>query len=1042
MNVARHLFLAAAFAAFFFSGCDSDEPASAPKSGAPEKPSASAVAAVPKNVPAKANFVLPEEIVEPDAGVSSRTFDFEWKFAKFGRFKDCLAATEPGVPYGHFKSSSEERRNPTKNAFDGSVHTHWSAADRSDAWLQIDLGEARKVASTKIVWEHIADYRYKIFGSVDGNEWTQLVDCSRHSPEAKENIEAFELSEPMRFFKLEITPNGKAWASVCEWTFYSEAGLELKPRATSGELMPSSPDFDDSAWRVVNLPHDWGIESPFLADEPNQNGSLPWEAVGWYRKELTLPAEKAGKRFYLDFDGVMMMPQVYVNGEFAGQWGYGYSSFRVDITPLLKFGGKNTIAIRAETLPDSTRWYPGGGIYRHVRLVEKNPVHVGYNGVYVTAPRIVGIKKNASGKRFAESVKLSVSIEVEDDGAQTSGISVKSDIVRDGNVIATLKGTDASKTLENVELWDIDNPALYTLVTEVYADGKLVDREKTDFGIRKAVWEPAGFYLNDRRVQLNGVCLHHDLGALGTAVHTRALERQLEILKSFGTNAVRTAHNPPAPEFLALCDRMGVLVDDELFDCWHHLKEGKRNGYNLFWGQWRELDVRNFVKRDRNHPSVIAWCAGNEVEEQHSPDGVALARDLAGIFGRYDMTRPVTIGSNDVRASRTAFVDVFGVFGFNYKPNAYYSYAGANSGKAFYGSETAGTVSSRGFYAFPEKGKEEAFWQKNFCNDLAVCQISDYGTAAVNWGSVPDVEFAAQENNPRCAGEFVWTGFDYLGEPTPWNRDRKPGNDFRDASAEQVAQIQQKFADVLKTGTPPRSSYFGIVDLCGFRKDRAWLYQSHWLPDVPVAHILPHWNWQGSREGKITPVFVYTSGDSAELFLNGKSLGLRKKSPATRLKEKNFHKDLRERFRLTWMNVVYEPGTLEVVAYKNGKEWARDKVETTGAPEKFSLEADRDTIRGDGRDLSYITVAVRDAKDRIVPTADNAFKFSVSGAAEIVGVCNGDPTDRASLKGSEMKAFGGLAQVILRSKRGAKGTAELVAEGSTLGTQKLVIEVK
>ncbi len=350
-------------------------------------------------------------------------------------------------------------------------------------------------------------------------------------------------------------------------------------------------------------------------------------------------------------------------------------------------------------------------------------------------------------------------------------------------------------------------------------------------------------------------------------------------------------------------------------------------------------------------------------------------------------------------------------------------------------------MSTRGFYSFPQNDNFDNFWKRNFCDNLAVCQVSDYGIYAPGWGYAPDVEFTALETEQRCAGEFVWTGFDYLGEPTPWNLGRKPENDFRGASPQEIARLKKEMAEILKKGTPSRSSYFGIVDLCGFRKDRAYLYQSHWMPDVPMAHILPHWNWEGSRDGKKTPVIVYTSGDSAELFLNGKSLGVRAKNQRAKLSGKDLNGGLRERFRLVWMDVVYEPGTLEVVAYKNGEEWARSKVETTGPAETFAVEADRETIDGDGRDLSYITISVRDAQGRIVPTATHLFKFSANGAAEIVGVCNGDPTDHRSLKGSEMPALAGLAQVVLRSKRNSAGTAELTVDGGILGVKTLKINV-
>ncbi len=1117
------------------------------------------------------NFVLPDKTACAEAGVSRETFDFGWRFAKFGRHDDCLAAQEPGAPkasseqahnpaenavdgniatrwcaawpgdasltvdfgrvrkiagtkilwemfanyrykifgssdgkvwhelvdrsertetvssdeeslsvpatvrymridvspsgyawasirewtfedasgapVGVAKASSEQAHNPAENAVDGNIATRWCAAWPGDASLTVDFGRVRKIAGTKILWEMFANYRYKIFGSSDGKVWHELVDRSKRTETVSSDEESLSAPATVRYVRIDVSPTGYAWASIREWTFADAAGAPVVPEAPGGAALRAfEPAFDDSAWRALDLPHDWGVESKFLPHLPNQTASLPWDAVGWYRKEFSVPAAKSGKKFFLDFDGVMMMPKIYVNGQLAGEWKYGYSSFRVDITPFLKFGEgeKNVVAVRAENLPNSTRWYPGAGIYRHVWLVEKNPAHIAYNGVWVRTPEISAVEMH-NGKRFAGTAKILVETATEGGNA----LVARHEISKNGKTLVRTEGAagvPAELALANVELWDTENPALYTLTTTLLdAAGTPVDQQKTVFGVRKAEWKPDGFYLNERRVPIQGVCQHHDLGALGAAAHTRAMERQIEILKSFGVNAIRTSHNPPAPEFLDLCDRMGILVDDELLDCWKHLKEGKTNGYNLFWNEWRERDVRNFVTRDRNRPCVIMWSVGNEIEEQHSADGPALAKDLVERFHRYDPTRPTTIGSNDIRASRTDFGKQFDVFGFNYKPNNYAEFARNNPNTPFYGSETCSTVSSRGFYSFPinEKDFATAFWRRNFCDSLAACQVGDYGIYATGWGSTPDIEFGAIEDEPRTAGQFVWTGFDYLGEPTPWNLGRKPANDFRGASPEEIARLEAEFAEILKHGSPSRSSYFGIVDLCGFRKNVAWLWQSQWLPDVPMAHILPHWNWQGQREGKITPVFVFTSGDEAELFLNGKSLGRRAMKKGAKITNKDLNGDQRERFRLTWMDVRYEPGTLEVVAYKNGVEWARDKVETTGVPAGFTAEADRTEIRGDGRDLSYVTISVRDAQGRVVPTAKNLFNFSVRGdAAEIVGVCNGDATDHASMKGHKMKAFSGLAQVILRSKRGACGTAELIADGGELGARTLRIEVK
>ena len=822
----------------------------------------------------------------------------------------------------------------------------------------------------------------------------------------------------------------------------------------------AKPGYSDSKWRKLDLPHDWGVESKFLPSEPNQTASLPWAAVGWYRKDFSVPASSKGNRFYLDFDGVMMTPQVYVNGKLAGEWKYGYNSFRVDITDFLKFGGKNVVAVRAENKQNSTRWYPGAGIYRHTWITESNQVHIENWGVFVTTPEISGIPKINDKKPAKEYKASSATIAAATTVVNKSNSPAKVEVLQEifpaegakaplasrksasKTIAANASETiDVENTLSSPKLWDVSSPTLYLLRTTVLLDGKMTDRKDTLFGVRKSEWKEDGYYLNNRRVQIKGVCQHHDLGPLGGAVHKRAIERQIEILKSFGTNSIRTSHNPPAPELLELCDKMGILVDAELFDCWKYLKEGKSNGYNLFWNEWRERDVRNFVERDRNHPSVIAWSAGNEISEQGAKDGPEIARELVSLFKKYDKTRPVTVGCNDLGAARNGFGKEFDVYGFNYKPNNYKDFA--NQVKMpFVASETSSCVSTRGFYSFPTDDNFAPFWRRDFCNNIATCQVSDYGLYSPGWSYAPDVEFGALEDEPRCAGEYVWTGFDYLGEPTPWNLGRKPENDFRDAPAKDLEKMKAEMEALKRQGSPARSSYFGIVDLCGFWKDRTYIYQSHWLADKPMAHILPHWNWKGLRDGKTTPVFVYTSGDSAELFLNGKSLGKRTKKKGAPLTGKDMNGDLRERFRLTWMDVKYAPGKLEVVAYKNGKEWARDKVETTDAPAKFTAEADRTEILGDGRDLSYVKISVVDAKGRVVPTASNQFKFSITGAAEIVGICNGSQTDHDSMKGTEMKAFNGLLQVIVRSKRDSAGKATLKISGEKIGSQTLEITIK
>ncbi|MBQ8723874.1 MAG: discoidin domain-containing protein, partial [Opitutales bacterium] len=506
---------------------------------------------IPENVAAPApekNYVLAEKIAYADAGVSRETFDFGWKFAKFGKHADCLAKQEPGAPAGVAVASSAEAHNPAGNAFDGNAATRWCASDSNKASLLVDLGRACDVGMSKISWEKAANYRYTIFVSSDGKTWEKLADQSAKTVPAKENAEM--LNRNFRYAKIDITPPNKStWASVREWEFFSNSGAKITPEnpKTGPALKAYEVAFDDSGWRKLDLPHDWGVESKFLASEPNQTGSLPWNAVGWYRKEFDVPAEKSGKKFFLDFDGVMMMPQVYVNGELAGEWKYGYSSFRVDITPFLKFGEKNTIAVRAENLPNSTRWYPGAGIYRHVWLVEKNPTYIDYNGIWVKTPEISAVEMR-DGKRYAGTAKVTAETTVVKNLKDSNALKVLNEIKKDGRVLAKAEGENSELALTDVELWDIENPALYTLVTTVVADGKVIDRRETVFGVRKSEWKADGYYLNERRVPIQGVCQHHDLGPLGGAVHTRAMERQIEVLKSFGVNAIRTSHNPHAPE--------------------------------------------------------------------------------------------------------------------------------------------------------------------------------------------------------------------------------------------------------------------------------------------------------------------------------------------------------------------------------------------------------------------------------------------------------------------------------------------------------------
>jgi len=550
-------------------------------------------------------------------------------------------------------------------------------------------------------------------------------------------------------------------------------------------------------------------------------------------------------------------------------------------------------------------------------------------------------------------------------------------------------------------------------VTTVEENGRTVDAYETVFGIRTIRFDvDKGFFLNGEPVRINGVCDHHDLGPLGAALNTRALERQIEILKEMGVNAIRTSHNPPAPELLELCDRMGILVMDEAFDAWRRAK--KKNDYHLVFDDWHEKDLRAQVRRDRNHPSIILWSIGNEIGEQSNAEGHKLAAELAAIVHSEDLTRPVTAGANNQNSGYNGFQKTVDVFGVNYKPTEYGKLRQANAALPIFASETASTVSSRGEYYFPV-AEDKAQGRADF-------QVSSYDLYAPSWAFPPDTEFRGLDQFPFAAGEFVWTGFDYLGEPTPYGGDSKRLLTFTDA-AEQARRAQE-LKDSGKITVPSRSSYFGIVDLCGFKKDRFYIYQARWRPDFPMAHILPHWNWP-ERMGQVTPVHVYTSGDEAELFLNGRSLGRKKRAQFE--------------YRLRWDEVKYEPGELKVIAYKNGKRWAEDVMKTTGPAARLTLQADHATVKADGRDLAFVTVTVADKSGLLVPRSKNRIRFSLSGPGEIVAVDNGDATNLESFQAKERNAYNGLCLVIVRAKPGQAGQIKLKAQADGLTSGEITI---
>jgi beta-galactosidase len=795
--------------------------------------------------------------------------------------------------------------------------------------------------------------------------------------------------------------------------FVAAAAAATKP--ASADESPGSDvaytrrDFDDSAWRRLDLPHDWGVEGPFKQEYPGETGKLAWWGVGWYRKHFDVPAGDRGRRLYLDLDGAMSYATVWLNGRFVGGWPYGYASFRLDLTPLVEYGAENVLAVRLDNPPDSSRWYPGGGIYRNVWLVKTAPVHVGHWGTYVTTPEVT-----------PQAATVSVKVTLDNDSDAAADVTTRTRVYELGAsgskaaqpvavgepsrfrlAARSSAASAASVRVVSPKLWSTWRPSLYAAVTTVEQGGKTVDVYETVFGIRTVKFDAArGFLLNGEPVELKGVCNHHDLGALGAALNVRALERQLEIMKEMGVNAIRTSHNPPAPELLDLADRMGLLVMDEAFDAWRRAK--KKNDYHLLFDDWHEKDLRALVRRDRNHPSVILWSTGNEIGEQRSAEGHKVSEALARIVRAEDPTRPVTAGANYTEAGYNGFQQTVDVFGYNYKPGEYGKFRERNPPIPLFASETASTVSSRGEYFFPvEEDKDKG--KSDF-------QVSSYDLYAPRWATTPDAEFKGQDEFPFTAGEFVWTGFDYLGEPTPYNNDVTNLLNFSDP-AERV-RMEAELKALGRLRVPARSSYFGIVDLAGFKKDRFYIYQARWRPELPMTHILPHWNWPG-REGQVTPVYVYTSGDEAELFLNGRTLGRKRRGAFE--------------YRLRWDDVRYEPGELRVVAYKNGKRWADDVVRTTERAARLTLKADHNVIKADGSDLSFITVSVTDTAGLLVPRSKNRIHFEIYGPGEIVAVDNGDATSHESFQSKERAAYNGLCLVVVRSQAGTPGSIKLRA---------------
>lgn len=785
--------------------------------------------------------------------------------------------------------------------------------------------------------------------------------------------------------------------------------LEKNWKFTKGDVKGAeSIAYNDKAWKAVSIPHDWAISGPFDGNNDLQNvqivqngekgkslkagrtGGLPFVGVGWYRRHLASNLFKTGQRAVLLFDGAMSYPKVFVNGKEAGHWAYGYNSFSIDVTSFLQAGSENVLAVRLENLPEASRWYPGAGLYRNVHLIVTDDVHIPVWGTYITTPSV-----------NADYAKVNIKTKVDYPTAVSKAIRLVTSI-HDGKGVLVGKSSSALALSDGQEfeqalavkspaLWSPETPNLYTAVSELYVGDQLKDTYKTTFGIRTIKFEPVkGFSLNGKYRKFKGVCNHHDLGPLGAAINVAALRRQLVILKDMGCDAIRTSHNMPAPELVTLCDEMGFMLMVESFDEWKTPKV--KNGYSHLFDEWAEKDMVNMIHRDRNNPSVVMWSIGNEVPDQGMVNGNKLVTFLQDICHREDPTRPVTMGMDRIKdALDNNFASAVDIPGFNYKP-AWYEKANTRLPQGFIlGTETASTVSSRGVYKFPVEFFKTKMYDDN--------QSSSYDFEACYWSQIPDDEFVKQDSLGYVLGEFVWTGFDYLGEPTPYD---------------------EKW--------PSHSSYFGIVDLAGIPKDRFYLYRSRWNTEKPTLYILPHWTFPG-REGLVTPVFVYSSYPTAELFINGISMGKQSKNNSSNTNQ----------YRLMWKDVLYQPGTIKVVAYdQNGNAVAEQSVRTAGKPDHIELSADQTVLSANGKDLSYVTARIVDQQGNLCPDADQQLSFKVSGAGSFKAVANGDATNLESFLEPTMKAFKGMLVLTVASKD-APGKINLSVAAKNLKSAELTL---
>lgn len=755
------------------------------------------------------------------------------------------------------------------------------------------------------------------------------------------------------------------------------------------------PNFNDAEWEAVSVPHDWAIYGPFdkevdkqmvaisqnnekeANEKTGRTGALPHIGDAWYRTNFELPNHAEGSKVSIIFEGAMSDPKVYVNGQKAGEWGYGYAYFKIDITDLVKAGDKNLLAVHLSPKALSSRWYPGAGLFRKVRIVVQPKNHFELWETFITTPLVSENQAKINIKTKVAGEKLSIETAIKNAEGKTL-------ITQSCN---TILGNEFEQNiaLDQPQLWSPETPNLHYAEMKLFdKNGQLQDEQSIRFGIRSISYTPEnGFQLNGKTRKFKGVCLHHDLGPLGSAVNKAALRRQIRIMKEMGADAIRSAHNMPSIEQLELCDEMGILFLAESFDEWKRPKV--KNGYNRFFDEYHEKDIVNLVRATRNHPCIVMWSSGNEVPDQWGSEGVKRAKMLQDIFHREDPTRPVTVGMDQVKAvMESGFGAIMDIPGLNYRTHLYQEAFDRFPQGLLLGSETASTVSSRGIYKFPARKAHSRMYEDG--------QSSSYDLEYCNWSNLPEDDAVLQDDKEWVIGEFVWTGFDYLGEPTPYD-----------------------------TYWPSRSSYFGICDLAGLPKDRYFWYKSRWNTQESTLHMLPHWNWYG-MEGETIPIFVYTSYSSAELFVNGKSMGKRSKNNNSSL----------ERYRLMWHNVTFEPGEIKVVAYDNEGKAAEEKIiKTAGKPYRLALEADRSTLQADGKDISFVRVSVLDKNGVPCPRANNQIDFKVNGSGKFRAACNGDATSLEMFHKPTMKLFSGQLVVLVQSTENS-GEINLQVSGKGL----------